>query len=142
MGRKGVSKRALIQRPVVAGVLTVVLIGMVGLVLALAGVFVPKSLLDDGVDRYSGAERDFASYALNQSYFHFDNFFEKLLRMRLRVVSVERIGEGRCEIYTPDHPDPFYLEAEYVAQVGEYTFFAVPIRSVDIHCLGQYYSPD
>lgn len=114
---------------------------IVALVLSLAGIFVPRFLLTDGTDKYSGEEKAFASYALNQAYFWFDNPFENLLTLRVRVASVDRIGDGMCEIYTPDHPEPFHIDGHWVARVGEYTFFAVPFRFVEIHCIQYYTTP-
>ena len=133
----------MIQRTVLATVVTLVLLApMVALALAAAGIFIPTLLLTDGTDKYSGEEKAFASYALHQAYFWFDNPFENLLSLKVRVVSVDRIDDGTCEIYTPDHPQPFHIDGEWVAQVGEYTFLGIPFRFVEIHCIDYYTSPN
>lgn len=114
---------------------------MIPFIFLLAGILIPAFFLSDGLDHYGGEERVFAQYALNQATFTFDNPFERLARVRLRVVDVRRTGMGPCEIYTPEHPDPLQLQSEYIATVGEYTLFAFPFRFTEFRCLGDYMSP-
>lgn len=118
-----------------------ILVMMIPFAFLLAGILVPALFLGDGLDRYEGDERVFAQYALNQATFTFDNPFERLARVKLRVVDVHQTGAGPCEIYTPEHPDLLQLPSDYVATVGEYTLFAFPFRFAEFKCIEYYTSP-
>ena len=109
---------------------------LVGLVVLVAvGFNSTRSLVRDGLDRFTGAERVAAEDALSLAYGCLDHPIQRSLTPKLQVADMD-LEPGYCPI-AGTHRIPAYR-----AEVRTYTLFMIPTGtlSVDcgsVHCLGQ-----
>lgn len=138
------------------------LLGVGIVVVAVAGMTLPRTLIDDGVNRFQGEERDMAWAA--RSYAVGDIFDGEtptaLIVTRIRVESVKAVE--RCPILEREakvcgkackRPDPMMeemsardlrinkrldrVEGEFTAILRAHTIFGLPFDTLHVNCEGE-----
>ncbi len=90
------------------------------------GILIPKYFISDGIENFEGEEKEFAKFALDRTNY-WGNLIQRKMRLKLKVIHVEKIGEGKCAL-VPN------INSKYIATVGCYTLFGIPTEYVCIPC--------
>ncbi|MGQ0622204.1 MAG: hypothetical protein ACT4QA_20200 [Panacagrimonas sp.] len=114
------------------------------LVVGLLAVLIPRMLLSDGMEQFTGVQRAAAEWAMSDAYQCLDNPIAYSLMSKVELISMEFQGlasemqrepssaDGNHQPFPGMFPDVPLAGERYVAWFRAYTLFAIPALSIRV----------